>query len=162
MPSAWVITLSDKGSQGLREDTSGPVVEEMLKQAGYGPIGSDMLPDETGVLESRLRELAGRADLIATTGGTGLSPRDITPEATLNVIERRVPGIPEAMRAYGMAKTPRAMLSRAEAGVLNGSLIINLPGSPKAARECLEAVIDTLGHAIDKMQGSKDDCARKD
>jgi molybdenum cofactor synthesis domain-containing protein len=97
-------------------------------------------------------------DVIVTTGGTGLSPRDVTPEATLSVIERRVPGIPEAMRAAGMLKTQRAMLSRAEAGILKETLIINLPGSRKAATESLEAVIDTLGHAIEKIKGSQADC----
>ena len=162
MTSAHVITLSDKGSQGLRDDQSGPTVSQMLREAGYEVSGTDILPDDLKTIEKRLRGLAGKVDLIVTTGGTGLSPRDITPEATLNVIERRVPGIAEAMRAYGMKKTPRAMLSRGESGILGSTLIINLPGSPKAASESLEAVIGTLAHAIEKLKGSTEDCAVED
>jgi len=160
--TAAVITLSDKGSQGLREDESGPAVADILKNAGYTIKSTGILPDDMDTISKALVQLSGTVDLLVTTGGTGLSPRDVTPEATLNVIERRVPGIPEVMRAAGMTKTPRAMLSRAEAGILNGTLIINLPGSRKAAVEGLEAVIDTLGHAIDKTKGSDKDCASED
>jgi len=158
MHTASVITLSDKGSEGLRTDESGPAVAEMLARAGYDITDTRILPDEMQTICDSLNGMAGRVDLIVTTGGTGLSPRDVTPEATLSVIERRVPGIPEAMRAAGMLKTRRAMLSRAEAGILRGTLIINLPGSRKAALESLEAVIDTLGHAIEKLQGATADC----
>jgi len=162
VPTAAVITLSDKGSQGLREDESGPAVVGILENTGYNVKSAEVLPDDMGTIGKALIRLSGTVDLLVTTGGTGLSPRDVTPEATLNVIERRVPGIPEAMRAAGMTKTPRAMLSRAEAGILKGTLIINLPGSRKAAVESLEAVIDTLGHAIEKTKGSETDCATED
>lgn len=162
MHTASVITLSDKGSQGLREDNSGPAVGELLSQAGYEIVSSEILPDDRDTICEVLSRLSGKVDLIVTTGGTGLSPRDVTPEATLSVIERRVPGIPEAMRAAGMAKTQRAMLSRAEAGILRETLIVNLPGSRKAATESLEAVINTLGHAIEKIQGSIEDCGVED
>jgi len=162
MLTASVITLSDRGSQGLRQDESGPAVGDLLAARGYEVISSEILPDDMESICLALSALSGKVDLIVTTGGTGLSPRDVTPEATLSVIERRVPGIPEAMRAAGMLKTQRAMLSRAEAGVLRNTLIINLPGSRKAALESLEAVVDTLGHAIEKLQGSRKDCAEED
>ena len=162
MASAYVITLSDKGSEGLRDDQSGPTVAQMLTEAGLEVTGTAILPDDMKTIEKRLRELSSKVDLIVTTGGTGLSPRDVTPEATLNVIEREVPGIAEAMRAYGMKKTDRAMLSRGVAGIVGNALIINLPGSPKAASESLEAVIGTLGHAIEKLKGSTEDCAAED
>lgn len=162
MPTAAVITLSDKGSQGLRTDESGPAVVEILAQARYDVKASEILPDDRATICEALSRLSGTVDLIVTTGGTGLSPRDVTPEATLSVVERRVPGISEAMRAAGMTKTPRAMLSRAEAGILRDTLIINLPGSRKAATESLEAVIDTLGHAIEKIKGSTEDCGVED
>lgn len=161
MHSAMVITLSDKGAAGAREDLSGPAVAQMLKDAGYDVRGVDILPDEMDLLRDRLIELCADVDLIVTTGGTGLSPRDITPEATLSVIERRVPGIPEAMRAAGMQHTNRAMLSRGEAGIRQGTLIINLPGSQRAASQSLQAVMDPLMHALDKIKGSTDDCAQE-
>ena len=161
MTTAAVITLSDKGSQGLRTDESGPAIIEILAQAGYDVKTAEVLPDDREAISSTLLRLSGTVDLIVTTGGTGLSPRDVTPEATLSVIERRVPGIAEAMRAAGMLKTQRAMLSRAEAGTLRDTLIINLPGSKKAAIESLEAVIETLGHAIEKIQGGIEDCGEE-
>lgn len=154
--------MSDKGSRGLRQDESGPAVAAMLKDAGYVIKGIEILPDDIDTIAATLKRISGTVDLIVTTGGTGLSPRDVTPEATLRVIERRVPGIPEAMRAAGMHKTPRAMLSRGEAGLMGNTLIINLPGSMKAARESLEAIMDTLSHAIEKAQGGESDCARED
>jgi molybdenum cofactor synthesis domain-containing protein len=162
VPTSAVITLSDKGSRGLRPDESGPAVVEILVQAGYEVKAAHILPDERQAICDALSRLSGTVDLIVTTGGTGLSPRDVTPEATLSVIEQRVPGIPEAMRAAGMLKTQRAMLSRAEAGILRDTLIINLPGSRKAAVESLEAVIGTLGHAIEKIKGSQEDCGVED
>ena len=162
MPTVAVITLSDKGAAGLRQDESGPQVASMLAQAGYDVKSNTILPDDIDTISEALGALSGTVDLIVTTGGTGLSPRDVTPEATLSVIERRVPGIPEAMRAAGLSKTDRAMLSRGEAGLLKGTLIINLPGSKKAASESLQAVIGVLGHAIEKAQGSQKDCAMED
>jgi molybdenum cofactor synthesis domain-containing protein len=154
-----VITLSDKGSKGQRQDTSGPIIAEMIK--GVGEVRYyDLLPDEQDVIKSKLLEYANKVDLILTTGGTGLSPRDVTPEATLEVIEREVPGIAEAMRIEGLKKTRTAMLSRAVAGVRGQTLIINLPGSPKAVKENLELIIDVLTHAIEKIKGNQQECGR--
>ena len=123
----------------------------------------DLLPDDRKMLSDRMKEIADNnmAELILTTGGTGFSPRDVMPEATEDIIERRVPGIPEAMRAYSMTITKRAMLSRASAGIRNKTLIINLPGSPKAVRESLEYIIDALAHGIEIMTGEAGNCARK-
>jgi molybdopterin adenylyltransferase len=120
----------------------------------------EILPDEKGMIEERLREYSEKVDLILTTGGTGLSPRDVTPEATREVIDREIPGIAEAMRLEGLKKTPRSMLSRAVAGVRGTTLIINLPGSPRAVQENLGAILDVLPHAIEKIRGSQSDCAR--
>lgn len=155
---ACVLTFSDKGAAGLRTDESGPAVRAMLEAAGMEVAHYEVMPDALDPIKVKLCEMAAVVDLIVTTGGTGLSPRDVAPEATLGVIHRRVPGIAEAMRAASMRKTNRAMLSRAEAGVRGACLIVNLPGSLKAARENLEAVIDVLPHAIDKIKGSTDDC----
>ena len=145
---AAVITVSDKGSAGLREDTGGPLVAGMLKDAGYEIVATAIIPDEQKVIEEKLIECAdiSRVDLIVTTGGTGFSARDVTPEATIAVCQRLAPGIPEAMRAESIKITPRAMLSRAAAGIRGRTLIINLPGSPKAARENLNAVLPSLSH----------------
>jgi molybdopterin adenylyltransferase len=159
MITAAVLTLSDKGSRGERTDESGPAIAEILK--GIGEVKFyDILPDERDLIRDRLLGYAGKVDLILTTGGTGLSPRDVTPEATRDVIEREIPGIAEAMRAEGLKKTKNAMLSRAIAGVKGQTLIINLPGSPKAVRENLAVVIDALSHAIEKIKGDLGDCAR--
>jgi molybdenum cofactor synthesis domain-containing protein len=159
MITAAVLTLSDKGSRGERTDASGPAIAELLK--GIGEVKFyDILPDERNLIRERLLGYAGKVDLILTTGGTGLSPRDVTPEATRDVIEREIPGIAEAMRAEGLKKTKNAMLSRAIAGVKGQTLIINLPGSPKAVRENLAVIIDTLSHAIEKIKGDPGDCAR--
>ena len=147
--TARIITLSDKGSRGERSDTAGPAAAEMLKAAGFDVTGIDVLPDEKDLIISRLKELAGSTDLIITTGGTGLAPRDVTPEATLAVIDREVPGIAEAMRAASLKKTPNAVLSRGMAGIRGNSLIINLPGSEKAARENIEVLLPALAHALD-------------
>ena len=123
----------------------------------------DILPDDRQMLSERMKELAdsNAPELILTTGGTGFSPRDIMPEATEDIVDRRVPGIPEAMRAYSMTITKRAMLSRATAGIRKKTLIINLPGSPKAVKESLEYIIDALGHGIEIMTGEAGNCARK-
>ncbi len=160
MITARILTLSDKGSRGEREDTAGPEAAGMLKAAGFDVKGIDVLPDEKALIAEKLVEYAKSTDLIITTGGTGLGPRDVTPEATREVIDREVPGIAEAMRAAGLAKTRRAMLTRGIAGARGRTLIINMPGSQKAVRESLEAVIDILSHAVEKLKGSGDDCGR--
>jgi molybdopterin adenylyltransferase len=159
MFTAAVLTLSDKGSKGERTDESGPAITDALKEIGEVKY-YDILPDERDLISERLLFYSGKVDLILTTGGTGLSPRDVTPEATLDVIEKEIPGIAEAMRAAGLKKTRNAMLSRAVAGVKGQTLIINLPGSPKAVRENLAVIIDALPHAIDKIKGDQGDCAR--
>ena len=158
----FVITASDTGYAGNREDLSGPAAAEIAEKAGYEVVGIEILPDDRKMLSEKMAEIADNnlAELILTTGGTGFSPRDITPEATEDIIERRVPGIPEAMRAYSMTITKRAMLSRATAGIRKKTLIINLPGSPKAVRESLEYIIDSLDHGIEIMTGEAGNCAR--
>ena len=159
MITVAVLTLSDKGSKGERMDESGPAIVEML--GGLGVVKYfDILPDERDLIRERLLQYVDKVDLILTTGGTGLSPRDVTPEATIDVIEREVPGIAEAMRMEGLKKTPRSMLSRAVAGVKGKTMIINLPGSPAAVRENLEVILHVLPHAIEKIKGSAEDCAR--
>ena len=152
---AYVITSSDSCFAGEREDVSGSVAEEMLKEAGFSLAGYALLPDERMLLADRMREICDKneADLIVTTGGTGFSARDCMPEATADVAERAVPGIPEAMRWYSLQITPRAMLSRAAAGIRDNTLIVNLPGSPKAVRENLGFILPSLDHAIQMMHG---------
>jgi len=159
---AAVITASDSGYNGIREDLSGPVLVGMLKDAGYEVTKTVLLPDEREALAEAMRNIAdqGIADLILTTGGTGFSPRDCTPEATKSVIEREVPGIPEAMRSLSLKITDRAMLSRAAAGIRGQTLIINMPGSPKAVRECLEFILPALEHGLKIMLGEDSNCAR--
>ena len=144
--TAAVITVSDMGSRGLRQDTSGPAVRAILEEAGFSVAHTAILPDEMEQISAELRDCADRRriDLIVTTGGTGLSPRDVTPEATRAVLEREIPAIPVAMWMEGLKVTPRAMLSRAVAGIRGSSLLLNLPGSEKAARENLAAVIGAL------------------
>ena len=163
MFQAAVITASDKGAQGQREDISGQVIREILEANGYNVVHQVILPDDRKQLADEMRRIcdAGEADLILTTGGTGFSPRDWTPEATLDVVERLVPGIPEAMRFASLQITKRAMLSRAVAGIRKGTLIINLPGSPKAVRENLEFVISELEHGLQILRGEAGECARK-
>ncbi len=163
MKRVAIITSSDTGYRGEREDLSGPVIREITEKAGYETVLMEILPDDRDMLSRRMAEIAdgGAAELILTTGGTGFSQRDVMPEATEDIIERRVPGIPEAMRAYSMTITKRAMLSRATAGIRKGTLIINLPGSPKAVRESLEYIIDALGHGIEILTGEASNCARK-
>ena len=147
---AAVITVSDGCSAGQRVDTSGPAVCEMLREAGYEVIYTVVIPDEREAIASALCQCADglRCDLVITTGGTGLSPRDVTPEATRDVLEREIPAIPQAMLFESLKITPRAMLSRAAAGTRGSTLIVNLPGSEKAARENLAAVLGTLEHAL--------------
>ena len=157
---AAILTISDKGFRGEREDRSGPVLREILHKAGFFIADFEILPDDQPLLEQRLRHLADESclDLVVTTGGTGVSPRDVTPDATLAIIDRLVPGMAEAMRANSLAKTPHAMLSRAVAGIRGQTLIINLPGSVKGAQENMEAVLPALDHALDKIQGDPSEC----
>jgi molybdopterin adenylyltransferase len=156
-----VITASDKGSQGLREDASGQVICDLMERAGYEIHSKTILPDEKELISAKLIDLADeKIDLVLTTGGTGFSMRDWTPEATLAVIERQVPGIPEAMRSYSLQITKKAMLSRAVAGIRGQTLIINLPGSPKAVTECLEYILEPLKHGLEILKGSASECAR--
>ena len=159
--AAW-ITLSDKGAAGEREDKSGPLIGEILTEAGYNVIEGVLIPDEPEMLKKELMRLADQrqVNVIFTTGGTGFSKRDRTPEATAEVCDRMTPGIAEAIRAYSMTKTPTAMLSRATAGMRNETLIINLPGSPKAVRECLEFLMHPLEHGLEIMLGRTGECAR--
>lgn len=158
-----IITSSDSGYRGEREDLSGPTIREIVEANGYEVVSMQVLPDDRTMLAEAMKKIADEnlAELILTTGGTGFSQRDCTPEATEDVIERRVPGIPEAMRAYSMQFTKRAMLTRAAAGIRKTTLIVNLPGSPKAVRECLEYIIDSLDHGIDILTGEASNCARK-
>lgn len=160
MLRAGVLTISDRSSQGLREDASGPQLAEMLRQQEIEVVWTAVVPDEEREISQALSRWAdeNNADLILTSGGTGLSPRDVTPEATMAVVQRLVPGMAEAMRAASLLKTPHAMISRAVAGVRGKTLIINLPGSPKGAVENLEAVMPALKHAIAKIQGDPSEC----
>jgi molybdenum cofactor synthesis domain-containing protein len=159
--AAW-ITLSDKGAAGEREDKSGPLIGEMLTEAGYKVVEGLLISDDVAKLKSQLIRLADQrqVNVIFTTGGTGFAPRDITPEATMEVCDRMTPGIAEALRAYSMTKTPKAMLSRAAAGMRGQTLIINLPGSPKAVKECLEFLLGPLEHGLAIMLGRDGECAR--
>ena len=155
-----IITLSDKGSIGERVDESGPVIREMLSHTGASVDHYEILPDDKVRIIAVLTRLAdsGTIDLILTTGGTGVAPRDVTPEATRAVIDRELPGMAEAMRAESLKKTPHAMISRAIAGIRKQTLIVNLPGSPKAARENLAVIMPALPHAIEKIKGDPSDC----
>ena len=160
---AAILTASDSGSRGEREDKSTPMARECLQAAGFTVVQELMLPDERQQLADTMRRWCddGVCDLLITTGGTGFSPRDCTPEATLDVAERLCPGIPEAMRAFSLAITPRAMLSRAQAGIRKNTLIVNLPGSPKAVKECLDYALPTLQHGLEILLGRTANCARK-
>lgn len=160
--TAAVITISDKGSRGLREDTSGPALVKMLEKQGYRVVYTTMIPDDFDAIGRELRQCADGKDvcLVLTTGGTGFSPRDVTPEATEAVLERRAPGIPEAMRAESMRITPMGCLSRETAGIRGRTLIINLPGSKKASTENLSAVLSAIGHGIGVLRGQAGECAQ--
>lgn len=157
-----ILTLSDKGSKGERIDESGRLIEQMVAEIGATIVRYSILPDEKEMIAAELAGLSdsGGVDLILTTGGTGLSPRDVTPEATLSVIERELPGMVEAMRSEGLKKTPHAMLSRAVAGIRKQTLIINLPGSPRAVKENLSVVLPAIPHAIEKLKGDESDCGK--
>lgn len=160
--TAMVLTVSDRSARGERPDAAGPLVAQLLEDAGFTVVRTAIVPDERPQIEAVLTAAAdsGKVELLVTTGGTGFSPRDVTPEATLAVCERLTPGIPEAMRYASLRITPRAMLSRAQAGIRKGTLIVNLPGSPKAARENLEAVLPALPHGLKMLLGNTEDCAR--
>lgn len=158
-----IVCLSDKGYRGEREDKSTRVIEEMVVKRGYEVSKKVLIPDEYHMIVEELKKICDRreADLILTTGGTGFSKRDVTPEATGEVIERAVPGIPEAMRYYSLQITPKAMLSRGVAGIRKDTLIVNLPGSPKAVRENLEFILEPIDHGLGILLGRVSECARK-
>ncbi len=155
-----ILTASDRSARGEREDLSGKVIEEVAKSNGWEVAYYGIVPDEKETIKAELVKIVDKlkADLILTTGGTGLAPRDFTPEATLEIIHKEVPGIAEAMRMESLKKTPHAMLSRAVCGVRGKALIVNLPGSPRAVRECLEVIIPVIPHALELMQGEVSDC----
>ena len=164
MFTVGILTISDKGSRGERQDKSGEAIREVLTGMGVSIVNYDMVPDEKDLIIEKLREWADKDDLdvVVTTGGTGLTPRDITPEATLAVVDRIVPGFAEAMRAESLKKTPHAMLSRAVVGTRGKCLIVNLPGSPKAVRECLEVILPALPHAVETLRGQASECGTAD
>ena len=151
-----ILTISTKGYAGQREDASGPAIKDVLAAIDARAVKYEIVPDDKDMIVSKLIEWAdgGTVDVLVTTGGTGLSPTDVTPEATLAVIDRLVPGLPERMRAETLKKAPTAVLSRAVAGLRKRCLIINLPGSPKAVRECLEVIMPVIPHAVDIMKGT--------
>ncbi len=156
-----ILTISDKGSQGKREDKSGDAIREIVSQMDARVVDYAIVPDERDIIAKKLTGWAdsGKVDMVITTGGTGLAPRDVTPEATLDVVDRIAPGFAEVMRAESLKKTPHAMLSRAVAGIRKKTLIINLPGSPKAVRECLEVIMPALPHAMETLKGEASECA---
>ena len=163
MFTVGIITSSDKGYRGEREDKSGQVIEEIVSQNGFKVIKKVVLPDEKDLLEKEMIKMCDNlnVNLLLTTGGTGFSKRDITPEATKSVIEREALGIVEAIRFYSLQITKRAMLSRATSGIRQNTLIINLPGSPKACKEALDFVLDDVKHGIEILLGEAKECARK-
>jgi len=160
MFTAGILTISDKGSRGERQDESGEAIREILSSMDARIVNYDIIPDEKELIVEKLVKWVdeGDLDVLITTGGTGLTPRDVTPEATLAVVDRIVPGFAEAMRAESLKKTPMAMLSRAVAGVRGKCLIINLPGSTKAVRECLGVILPALPHAVETLKGQAGEC----
>lgn len=153
-----ILTLSDKGSRGEREDKSGAAIREIVEDMGGEVVEHAIIPDEKDQIESSLKRMANSADLVLTTGGTGIAPRDVTPEATRAVIEKELPGITEVMRIKSIEVAPTAMLTRAVAGTLGSSLVVNLPGSPKAVRECLEFIKPAIPHALELLKGEGGEC----
>jgi len=160
MIKAAIITISDKGSRGEREDKSGEVIKEKLRHIKAQVVAYDIVPDERDIIAQKLKSFADKANLILTTGGTGVSPRDVTPEATRDVIEKELPGFSEAMRMESFKITPRAIGSRAVCGIYKDTLIINLPGSPKGVSECLDTVLNAIPHTLDVMGGGVVDCGK--
>lgn len=158
-----IITASDKGSKGERVDESGPKIKEIVSGFGYEVVYYKVLPDDKDIISSEMKQLCdeNKVDLILTTGGTGFSKRDNTPEATLEIAEKLVPGISEAIRSYSMQFTKKAMLSRGVSVIRKETLIINMPGSPKAVKESMECIMPALNHGIDILKGSASECARK-
>jgi molybdenum cofactor synthesis domain-containing protein len=156
----FILVLSDKAYKGLRKDECIEAVKSVINNASFELIGTEILPDELELIKRKLEELAdsGKADLIITSGGTGVSPRDVTPDATLKVIEKRIQGMEYAMVMEALKHTPRGSISRAVVGIRNETLIVNLPGSPKAVKENLNAIINAIPHAIEKLKGSEKDC----
>ena len=164
MIKVGILTISDKGSRGEREDTSGKVIEEVIRKINGEVKYYQIIPDEKEMIKEELIKAVDKLnlDLILTTGGTGLGKRDVTPEATLAIIEKEVPGISEIIRSESFKKTNRAILSRGVAGIRKESLIINLPGSPKGARESLEIILEALPHGIEILKGQATECGRND
>jgi molybdenum cofactor synthesis domain-containing protein len=164
MIKVGILTISDKGSQGEREDLSGRVIEEVIRKINGEVKYYKIIPDEKDIIQEELIKTVDELhlDLILTTGGTGLAKRDVTPDATLEVIEKEVPGISEIIRSESFKKTDRAILSRAKAGIRKESLIINLPGSPKGVRESLEIILEALPHGIEILKGQATECGRND
>jgi molybdopterin adenylyltransferase len=160
MFTAGILTISDKGSRGERHDKSGEAIREILSKMDARVVNYDIVPDEKELIVEKLVRWADRdnMDVVITTGGTGLTPRDVTPEATMAVVDRIVPGFAEAMRAESLKKTPHAMLSRAVVGTRGKCLIVNLPGSPKAVRECLAVILPALPHAMETLRGQAGEC----
>ncbi|MFO7773820.1 MAG: molybdopterin adenylyltransferase [Dehalococcoidia bacterium] len=160
MFTAGILTISDKGARGERQDRSGETIREILSSMDVSITNYDVVSDEKELIVEKLVKWADEEglDLVLTTGGTGLTPRDVTPEATLSVVDKVVPGFAEAMRAESLRKTPMAMLSRAVAGIRGNCLIINLPGSPRAVRECLEVILPALPHAVETLKGQAGEC----
>jgi len=157
-----ILTVSDKGSRGEREDKSGEAIRKIVTGMGAEVVQWNVIPDEQDQIAESLRRMATSADLVLTTGGTGIAARDVTPEATLSVIEKQVPGITEVMRMKSVEVAPTAMLSRAVAGTLGAALIINLPGSPKAVRECLSFIKPAIPHALELLRGEGGECGREE
>ncbi|HHT9117698.1 MAG TPA: MogA/MoaB family molybdenum cofactor biosynthesis protein [Candidatus Hypogeohydataceae bacterium YC38] len=161
MIKAAILTISDKGSRGEREDKSSQVIREVIKEIDAETTLYSIVPDEKELIIEKLQEMKKEVDLILTTGGTGVGPRDVTPEATRSVIEKELPGYGEVMRMEGFKVTPRAIGSRAIAGIAGRCLIINLPGSPKAVEECLRVILPVIPHTIELIKGEVGECARK-
>jgi len=157
-----ILTISDRGSKGEREDSSGPLIQEMVKNLPAEVVYYEIIPDEKEQISEALKKNADhlKVDLILTTGGTGLSPRDVTPDATSKVIDKEVPGFSEAMRAESLKKTPHAMISRAICGIRGSTLIVNLPGSPKSVKENLSVILPALPHALSKLKGDPSECGQ--
>jgi molybdopterin adenylyltransferase len=160
MFAVGILTISDKGSRGERQDKSGEAIRQIISGMDVRIVNYDIIPDEKELIAKKLVQWADedKVDVIITTGGTGLTPRDVTPEATLSVVDRIAPGFAEAMRAESLKKTPMAMLSRAVVGTRGKCLIVNLPGSPKAVRECLEVILPALPHALETLKGQAGEC----